>query len=256
MRRSLPVAVALAVICTPAAFAADMPVKAAPMVAPVAAYNWTGFYLGGQVGGGWASNTTTTIDASGAFLAGTVQNAIKPSGVLGGVYGGYNYQFNQLFLAGVDADFSWASLTGGDATDIGNTGAAGGRTAVLSAKVKSIGTVTGRLGYIYNNNWLFFGKGGWAWSSWSGASTVTNTTTGALTSTGNNSTTRNGWTVGTGAEWAFAAHWSAKLEYDYVKLNSVTYNATDTTPAGVVTTPLRSATSNINIVKVGAAYRF
>jgi outer membrane immunogenic protein len=240
------------------ASAADMPTKAPVLVAstPVlVATNWTGFYLGGQMGGGWASNTITTVDPTAAFLAGTVLNPITPSGVLGGVYGGYNYQINQ-FLVGIDADYSLANLTAGDATDFSNTGVAGGRTVVSSAKVKALATVTGRLGYVLNNNWLFFGKGGWAWSRWDGSSITINSTSVAVTNTGTNSTTRNGWTLGTGVEWAFAAHWSAKLEYDYIKFNSVSYNNTDITPAGVVTTPARSATSYMNVVKVGAAYRF
>ena len=81
-------------------------------------------------------------------------------------------------------------------------------------------------------------------------------TTLALTSTGSSSTNRNGWTLGTGVEWGFAAHWSAKLEYDYVHFNTVSYNATDTTALGVVTTPAKSATSYMNIVKAGVSYRF
>jgi outer membrane immunogenic protein len=253
MRRSLLLVAACAIVSVQAASAADMPIKA-PAHAPVAVSNWTGFYLGGQVGGGWASNTQTNIDATGAFSAGTVLNATTPSGVLGGVYGGYNYQINQ-FLAGVDVDYSYASLMGGNATDPSNNGGAA-RTTVSLQRVKTLGTATGRLGYIFNNNLLFFGKGGWAWSSWSGASTTTSNTTGAVTSVGSNSTNRNGWTLGTGAEWAFAAHWSAKLEYDYVKFNTVNFNSTDVASTGVVTFPARSATSYINIVKVGAAYRF
>jgi len=253
MRRSLWLASACAIVFGQGAFAADMPVKA---IAPVAvASNWTGFYLGGQIGGGWASSTTTVVDPGTAFLAGTVLNPSKPSGILGGVYGGYNYQFNQ-YLVGIDADFSWASLTGGDATDFSNTGVFQGRTAVNGQKVKSLATVTGRLGYVLNNNWLLFGKGGWAWSSLSGSGTVSNSTTGALLATTSNSTNRNGWTLGTGAEWAFAAHWSAKLEYDYIKFNTVNFNATETPVLGAVTTPARSATSYMNIVKAGVAYRF
>lgn len=235
-------------------YAADLPVKA-PAFAPAAMSNWTGFYVGGQFGGAWASTTPTAVDATGAFLAGTVLNAETPSGVLGGIYGGYNYQFNQV-LVGVDGDFSWVSLSGGSATDLSNTGVAGGRTSIQSANVKWLATVTGRLGYVINNNWLVFGKGGWAWSSWTGSSTTINSTTLALASTGSSSSNRDGWTLGTGVEWGFAANWSAKLEYDYVHFNTANYNATDIAASGAVTTPAKSATSYMNILKVGVAYRF
>jgi outer membrane immunogenic protein len=255
MRRSILLAAACAIVSVQATYAADMPTKApAYAPAPIAMFNWTGFYVGGQVGGAWASTTQTQVDATGAFLAGTVLNPTTPSGVLGGIYGGYNYQINQM-LVGIDADYSWVSLSGGGATDIGNSGAAGGRTTNQSSNVKWLATVTGRLGYVINNNWLFFGKGGWAASGWNGSSTTINSTTLAVTSNGSSSTNRNGWTLGTGVEWAFAAHWSAKLEYDYINFNTVSYNATDTSAAGVVTTPAKTATSYMNIVKAGVAYR-
>jgi outer membrane immunogenic protein len=253
-RTSVLFAAACIVGSTQISYGADLPVKA-PAYAPVAMYNWTGFYVGGQVGGAWASSTQTAVDPTGAFLAGTVLNPTTPSGVLGGIYGGYNYQINQM-LVGIDADYSWVGLSGGSATDLSNTGIAGGRTTTGSANVKWLATVTGRVGYVINNNWLLFGKGGWAWSSWTGSSTTINSTTLALASTGSSSTNRNGWTLGTGVEWGFAAHWSAKLEYDYVHFNTVSYNATDTSALGVVTTPAKSATSYMNIVKAGVAYRF
>ena len=254
MRRSLLVAAACAIVSAQAAFAADMPTKA-PAYAPVPMYNWTGFYVGGQVGGAWASSTSTAVDATGAFLAGTVLNPVTPSGVLGGIYGGYNYQINQM-VVGIDGDYSWVSLSGGSATDLSNTGVAGGRTTTSSTNVKWLATVTGRLGYVINNNWLLFGKGGWAWSRWEGSSTTIHSDTLALSSTGSSSSNRNGWTLGTGVEWGFAAHWSAKLEYDYVHFNTASFNATDTSAVGVVTTPAKSATSYMNIVKAGVAYRF
>jgi outer membrane immunogenic protein len=251
MRRSFLVAVACAVISVQAASAADMPTKA-PAHAP-AIWNWTGFYLGGQAGGGWSSSTQTNVDGTGAFLAGTVQPPISSSGFLGGVYGGYNYQFSPSFLVGIDADYSWADLTG-SSTVPANTGAA--LSNAFSIKVKSLATVTARLGYIFNNNWMLFGKAGWAWSDWDANSVTTRTTTGAVTSSGTSSPNRNGLILGTGLEWAFAEHWSAKLEYDYVHFNTVSYNSTDTSAGGTVSSPARSQTSYMNIVKVGAAYRF
>jgi outer membrane immunogenic protein len=251
MRRSLLLAAACAIVSAQAASAADMPTKAPAYASP--SYNWTGFYLGGQVGGGWANSTQTNITGTGAFLAGTVQQPISSSGVLGGVYGGYNYQVNRSFLVGIDADYSWADLTG-SSTAAANTGAA--LSNAFSIKVKSLATVTGRLGYIFNNNWMFFGKAGWAWSDWASSSVSTSTVTGLVTSRGASSPNRDGLILGTGLEWAFAEHWSAKLEYDYVHFNTVSYNSTDTSAGGAVTFPARSQTSYMNVVKLGAAYRF
>ncbi len=234
-----------------AALAADLPVKATPYTPPPV-FSWTGFYVGGQGGGGWLANQVTNgpnaTDGTANFPPGFVHHTVDGSGGLGGVYGGYNYQFGQ-FVVGIDGDYSWADLTG-STSDIGPTGF----TNVSHESVKWIGTVTGRLGYAAND-WLFFGKGGWAWSGFDGTSSTFNTA-GALTNVDTNSQTRNGWTLGAGAEWAFAAHWSAKLEYDYVKFDTAYYNNTATTVAGVVSFPGRSATANLNIVKAGVAYRF
>ena len=153
------------------------------------------------------------------------------------------------FVIGIDGDYSWAHLTGAT-SDVGPTGF----TNNSNDTVKWIATLTGRLGYAVNN-WMFFGKAGWAWAGFSGNSATFNVA-GANTNNNTNSQTRNGWTLGTGVEWGFAPHWSTKLEYDYVKFSTSNYNNTDTTVAGVVTTPGRSATSNLSMVKLGVAYRF
>jgi opacity protein-like surface antigen len=73
------------------AFAADLPMMTkAPVLAPY--YDWSGFYVGGQVGWGEFRNQTTIVEGSASFPSGTVFNPIKGNGVLGGGYAGYNYQ--------------------------------------------------------------------------------------------------------------------------------------------------------------------
>jgi outer membrane immunogenic protein len=232
------------------ASAADMPTKA-PAYAPPVAFSWTGFYVGGQVGGGWASSTTTDVDATASYPAGFVDSAINYSGVLGGLYGGFNYQINQ-FVIGIDGDYSWADLTGSGS----DTSPINGGHTNYSDKIKWVATLTGRLGYAMNYNWMIFVKGGGAWADFSGSS-ATFSAAGVNTSNGTASETRTGWTIGGGTEWGFAPHWSAKLEYDYVDFSTANWNSTLTNVAtGAVTTPARSATSYMNIVKLGVAYRF
>jgi outer membrane immunogenic protein len=251
MRRSLVLAATCAIVSVQVASAADLPTKA-PGYAPVApiAYSWTGFYLGGQGGVGWFSSQTTDVDATTSFPAGFVQGTIDGNGLLGGGYAGFNYQINQ-FVIGIDGDYSWADLTGQG----NDTSPINGGTSHHNEKVKWIATVTGRLGYAVNNM-LFFGKGGWAWAGFDGNSSFINVA-GINTSNTTSSGTRDGWTLGTGMEWGITPHWSAKLEFDYVKFNTSNFNATTTNVAtGVVTTPARSATSNLSMGKVGVAYRF
>jgi outer membrane immunogenic protein len=118
----------VAAFASTSASAADLAPR--PYVkAPVAerVVNWTGFYVGGQVGGAWADRTTSfTGDAASAFIfnpgipvAAPFPGQIAPaphnfpmSGVTGGVEAGYNWQLGQKWLAGVEADFSGSNLRG------------------------------------------------------------------------------------------------------------------------------------------------
>jgi outer membrane immunogenic protein len=250
MKKLLVAGIAAAAFCGAPALAADMAVKAPPPPPAVApAYNWTGFYVGGEFGGGWATSTTTDVTATGAFPAGFVHPPVNYSGALGGIYGGYNYQIDQ-FVIGIDGDYEWASLTATSTEAAAKVAA----SATSSDKISWVSTVTGRAGYAINN-WLLFAKGGWAWAGFSvNGQGVTNA--GVLVDTFTGSPTHNGWTLGAGVEWGFAAHWSAKLEYDYVGFNIANFNETSTSAAGVVTVERKSATSSLNMVKAGVDYRF
>lgn len=248
MRRSLGVLVALAAMPAASAYAADMPLKAPPPAMTV--YNWTGFYLGGEIGGGWSRATTTGVDASGGFPAGFVHSPVDLSGVLGGGYAGYNYQLNNNVVIGIDGYYDGAGLAGSGS----DTSPTTGNISSTNEKMKWDSAITGRLGYA-NNNWLFFVKGGWAWAGFS-ANTVTTTAAGAPFGTGSSSDTRNGGTVGVGFEYGFLPHWSAKLEYDYVKFETASFNASTVSAAGVAGSPARSVTSDLNELKAGVAYHF
>jgi len=245
--RKLACLVALATLPVTAASAADMALKAPPAAA--SPFSWTGFYLGGEAGWGVGSEQITHTTASGAFPLGFVQAPIDYDGLIGGFYGGYNYQVGQ-WLAGVDGDVSLSGIAG-MGTDISPVNR---DISNPHSNIDWLATATGRLGYA-NNNWLLFAKGGWAWAGFSGTSEL-NTPAGVPVNTSRASEARNGWTVGAGLEYACSAHWSIKLEYDYVGFITANYILTTTSAAGVVTLESRSATSALNVVKSGVAYRF
>lgn len=247
---------AAATIAGPA-MAADLATKASTYQAPVAAaFNWTGFYVGGHLGEGWEEDHVTNVGTinSANFPFGATHK-ISPSGFLGGVQGGFNWQFSPNWLIGVEGDFSWADVKG-EASSAGAVSLA--VVSHYNEKVNWISTFTGRIGYV-SNNWLLYGKAGWGWADTEGSSYTTNAA-GAITTTTTSGETRSGWVAGGGVEWGFLPNWTVKLEYDYLELgtdttsSAVTYGTTPPVLTGV--TLLREHDTHINLLKAGINYRF
>jgi outer membrane immunogenic protein len=162
--------------------AADLPYESrAPYTVnqPLNMYSWAGPYLGGNIGWDWGS-----VD----------NNPTKPSGFVGGVQAGYNFQNGSPWVFGIEGDFQ-----GTGASDT---------FAQWKFSNPWFGTVRGRAGYAFNNI-LFYGTAGLAFGELSGQGFF------GLTE----SHTNAGWTVGLGAEVGVARNWSAKIEYLYVDLN-------------------------------------
>jgi len=214
--------------------AADLPVAPTPMApaAPIAyapqVYNWSGVYLGGHIGGGYASSSWTDP------AAGTGNDDFSSWGFLGGAQVGANAQFNRL-VVGLEGDFSWIDAKNSGTDSIGEG---------LNTNVQWTSTVTGRIGAAFNRL-LVYGKGGLALAQ----------DQSSLTDLGGNTATdsfmRTGWTVGAGLEYALDDNWSAKIEYDYLGFGSPTMNFT--TPL-VSVSP--SASLNVQEIKAGLNFRF
>lgn len=229
---------ATAFALTQAASAADLPVKApvykAPMAAP--AYNWTGFYVGGNVGYSWGRQDD--------FVAGTTLGSVNVNGVIGGGQIGYNWQMNQIVL-GVEADFQGSGQKG-DGSFTGAPGLIPASTFTYTDKLEWFGTVRARAGYAIDR-WLPYVTGGWAW----GRGSISGGVTGGLTASGSGSNDYSGWTVGGGVEYAFLNNWSAKVEYLYIDFGNGP-SATLTPSAAV----LSAGRLTDNIARVGLNYKF
>jgi outer membrane immunogenic protein len=176
-------AVALAGLVGPAA-AADLsrPIytKAPPMAAPY--YNWTGFYLGINGGGGWGSSSwdsTGSFDTSGGLVGGTI---------------GYNWQTGPWVL-GLEGDIDWANIKG--TTNV--PGCLGGG---CQSENTWLGTTRGRVGYAFDR-FLPYVTGGVAFG---GVDATHPGATGV-------SSTQVGWTAGAGFEFAVVNNVTAKVEY-------------------------------------------
>ena len=233
MKKFLLATVALVALgATAPALAADLaarPYTKAPAYAAAPIYNWTGFYIGGHLGGAFAGDRSfggLTSSDDGRFM--------------GGVQGGADYQFAPNWVLGVEGQYSWL---GNNNNAIAFTGAGAGY--VYSNNERGIGSATARAGYTWGPALLYV-KGGYAWADVRDTLTLA----GAPVVFGFDRGHRDGWTVGGGLEYMFAQNWSAKVEYQY-------YNFGDSrfvTPVALGT--FGSFHNDEHTVKAGLNYRF
>ena len=159
---------------------------------------WQGPYVGANLGYQWGSVSNTGAD---------------PSGVMGGLQAGYNWQSGKFVLGG-ETDLQMS-----DADD---------RFAGWKFSNPWFGTLRGRAGYAMNNI-LLYGTAGLAYGTLHAES---------LSAGVHESRTSLGWAAGAGMEVALTGNWSAKAEYLYVDLNDRTF-ALDGTDHGIASSMLR-----------------
>jgi outer membrane immunogenic protein len=240
MRRLLLAATALTV--SSSAFAAPPPAPA---------FNWTGCYLGGNLGPGWGnanfsgSTAIAPTDSHGA-------NAGSGVGVLGGGQIGCNLQVGRSWIVGAEGDFGWSSINGTTPDPFFS-----GKNENLFSRTDWIASATGRVGYAFNN-WMFYGKAGAAWANNQyGFSAPPVTFLGFVFAPGFNETgadTAFGGTAGGGVEWAFAPGWSARVEVDYYGFSPRTLTLIDST-SGASSGPIR-VKQDIEAIRFGFNYQF
>jgi outer membrane immunogenic protein len=245
MKKFLVPGIVLGALANSSALSADLPLRRVYKAPPAElVFNWSGFYVGGNVGYGWGE-----ADIGARGLSKNLQlpaERIDAGGFLGGVQAGWNHQIGG-FVLGAEVDFSWSDING----DVTSTIVAGKDkgSASLSSSVTWIATATARVGYTWDR-FLVYGKIGAAWAHFdydhSDSVTIRRVTT---VHHANASETRSGWTIGTGIEWAFWGNWSAKAEYNYIDLGSRTVNFT---PVG----GNPDIEQRISVIKAGINYRF
>jgi len=232
-------------------------VKAPPMVASV--YNWTGFYIGGNIGYSWgrSADTSTLMNSAGTVLS-TSQNSSNLDGIVGGGQIGYNWQVDKSWLLGIETDIQGT----GEKGNINFTCPAGvcvpGTLApgpavplTLSQRIDWFGTLRGRIGILATPTFLLYGTGGLAYGE------VKSTVTSPLTAV-SATNTNVGWTAGAGIEGVISGNWTAKLEYLYVDLGKVTGGVGTgvTALGGGALTENYSSRITDNVVRVGISYRW
>jgi outer membrane immunogenic protein len=249
-------AIAVGLGAVQAASAADLPAKA--LLSPAPAYSWTGFYVGGFAGAGWGTNEVTLASATGPGLPAIPFanlnlpfGQISRSGALGGGQAGYNYQTGWI-VVGVEGDIAGTGIKG--------TAPCGTFIATFFSCTASdnwLATVSARVGGVVGERTLVYVKGGGAWLNSKFTGSVPAIVAGTALQSGATNTA-TGWLLGFGVEYAFAAHWSGFIEYNYMDFgtNNVNFNSFPGgfLPTGSVAT--MAITTKLSVAKAGVNYRF
>ena len=203
------------------AIAGGEPAKAAPP-----AYNWTGCYIGGNIGGGWSHQTFERQPIHFGWEGGS-SNA---SGIVGGGQIGCDYQ-SGMWVFGAQGLFDLASIGSTTPFFFGKA---------FQTRVPWFATATGRVGYLAQPGLLVFARGGAAFVR----DEFKFTRIGFAAEPA--SVTRTGALVGGGFEWMFAPYWSLSVEYNYMGFGTDTVN---------FPTPERIY-QHVHAVLVGLNFRF
>lgn len=110
--------IALIALVAGPAMAADLPMRGPVYTPPppaVVFYNWTGCYIGANVGGGWTHNSNTfgePLPDPVAYGFAPINIGTNGSGVVAGGQAGCNWQAAPNFVVGIEGDFSWSGVKG------------------------------------------------------------------------------------------------------------------------------------------------
>jgi hemoglobin/transferrin/lactoferrin receptor protein len=253
--------------------------------------NWSGFYAGAHAAYNFAKfrGQMTASDGSTAGNPGRESPGLDVKALSFGLHAGYNYQFSNRMIVGIEADIAKSEISGSQVTYAteGSSGPFGDNLnrlrqyeAVQRSRIEWLSTVRGRLGYGISDRLMVYATGGVAFmrqsedrtqyvgaKSYPGLFSPVNTTVAAFTE--NASITRTGFAIGGGAEFALSDAWSLKGEYLLARFddaeisfpnaragvmiaNGSGYPVTSSTVAG------RRLLSKVDIpmIRVGVNYRF
>ncbi|MDR3566621.1 MAG: porin family protein [Syntrophobacteraceae bacterium] len=232
-------AAAVIVVCSQAVRAGD-----------AIACDWTGFYFGAHLGGGFSSTHMDLHDFGITFNLHP-----DPGGLSGGGQIGYNLQRGP-FVLGLEADVSGSAMSGSDQYS-SPPGVIGGPSVVASQDINWFGTLRPRLGYTPIPRLLIYATGGVAYgdvSYYERKGFPYPATFGPGTDSG----LRAGWTVGGGVEYKIARSWSMKAEYLFCDLGDQSVTAISSTLFIPLTTTVSTAgfSTEFSVFEVGLNYSF
>jgi len=224
-------------------------------------FNWTGPYIGVHMGYGWGNaDTSFSPRPSAAQFANMAPTTLNPdpSGVVGGLQAGYNYQMG-CFVVGLEADFSGSGMSGTQTVSpiIQNNGVPWPGAGFLRSHQETnwYGTVRPRLGYTVMPTLLLYGTGGLAYGDVTYSANSDFRPSGAAFYPASFSKTKVGWAAGGGVEYALMKNWTVKVEYLYMDLGSESVVANPGVPLPPFQVGYKWDTT-ANLINFGLNYKF
>jgi outer membrane immunogenic protein len=196
-------------------------------------YNWSGFYLGVEFGGGFGDNPWSNPDDG--FLGRT-----PLAGVIFAGGAGYNFQFGQMVF-GIEAYVAHSSVQG-EFRKFGWD---------FAGRLESYESVTGRVGFTSgaDGGALYYARGGVAWAQYRFTSDWPEIQTFFEANR-----TLTGWAVGLGYERAISADWRIKAEFTHFNFGSSTADLMPNRP-GIPSYRVDLDNWSVNKLSVGVNYR-
>jgi outer membrane immunogenic protein len=272
MKRSVVIGIGLLGLAAAPAMAADLPVKARPMVPAAVGYNWSGCYLGVYGGGAFRNrpvdaqspitteatprfyNAPDANTANGGLFSYNLENA---GGMFGGTLG-CNWQApGSAFVFGVEGEGGYMRLRGAavdpySVTRFGSDSSAAFRIGNYDA------ILAGRIGYAFDRV-LFYGKAGGGFTRIEGSFSDNCVAAPCGIATLNTIASRNVgfWAAGAGIEYAFDRNWTIKGEYLYLGLNDSVTSCGGVGPGVTgITACSTESIRGVHTAKIGLNWKF
>ncbi|MGL5166437.1 MAG: outer membrane protein [Afipia sp.] len=261
-------AIAFVAVSPIASLASDVPVPTytkASVIAP--GYNWSGFYIGGDIGGAFQRGSGT----SNFFENGDINNFQRQSAggdsVIGGFHAGYNWQFAPSWVVGIEGDWQWSASRSSACrqTSISSEACSdnGFGFVTINGDTRSIGTARARFGWTADRV-MIYGTGGVAFSDVRASLGVSclngcGASSESIATAASSSTLKTGWVAGAGVEWMLSPNWIGRAEYlhaDFGSLLDILNLPSDNCFFGGPCGVSWSRDLRYDIVRAGISYKF
>jgi outer membrane immunogenic protein len=241
--RSLAGAAAGVLLAGTSAIAADLTPVPPPVLAPV--FNWTGFELGAQIGGGVGQTSVNLFDVL------NFSNSYSDAGAFGGLHVGFNYQLMGPIVVGVQGEYNFAGISGNASAVPFN---------YLTTSIREFGSADARIGYAFDRL-LVYAIGGFAYGDIRNAINfqVTPGVPPFVTGYPNNrffAANRYGFDVGGGLEYNFFGNWTARAEYRYYNWGTRGFADAGFGNPVTIAIPNHTSKETLQTGRLGLTYKF